>query len=132
MCNQQHIKMVQVQHFTAPRKMPHYWAARQGYAQSRNGLRLCRKRQNGGRSSQKALRFPFPPSMGPIFAWRGQVISGLLANRFESQFGTNTKLLRKVIGPKSTPNDRLNTLDDDVVSRCSCEVFSYKKRICFL
>ena len=44
--------------------MPHYWAAREGYAQSRNGLRLCRKRQNNGRSSQKALRVPFPLQWG--------------------------------------------------------------------
>jgi len=40
----------------------------------------------------------------------GQVISGRLANRFGSRFGTNTKLLLGVIGPISTPNDYLNTV----------------------
>ena len=49
-------------------------------------------------------------SMGPIFAERGRVISGHLANRFGSRFGTNTKLLRGVIKPRSTPNDYLNTV----------------------
>ena len=54
--------------------------------------------------------------MGPIFGGRGRVISGRLANRFGSPFGTNTKLLRGVIGSVSTPNDYLNTVFDDVVS----------------
>ena len=35
-----------------------------------------------------------PPSMGPIFSGRdGYFISGRLANRLGSRFGTNTKLL---------------------------------------
>ena len=42
-------------------------------------------------------------------------------NRFESLFGTNSKLLRGVFGPRSTPNDYLNTVLNDVVSlRQSC------------
>ena len=53
---------------------------------------------------------PIPPSMGPDFAGRGRIISGRLANILGSPFGTNTKLLRGVIGPISTPNDYLNTL----------------------
>ena len=62
-----------------------------------------------------------PPSMGPIFAGRGRVISGRRANTFGSRFGTNTKLLRGVFGPTSIPNDYLNTVFDDVVSLCgSC------------
>ena len=44
-------------------------------------------------------------SMGPISAERGRVISGHLAK----WFGTNTKLLREVIKPISTPNNYLNT-----------------------
>ena len=64
-----------------------------------------KKRQNGGRTSQKALRVPFPPSKRPIFAGRGRIISGRLAKRFGSRFGTNTKLWRGVISPISTPND---------------------------
>ena len=40
-----------------------------------------------------------PPSMGQFFAGRGRVISGHLANWFGNRFGTNTKLLRGVIGP---------------------------------
>ena len=75
------------------------------------------KRQNGRQNSQKALHVPFP-LQGPNFAGRGQVISGRLANRFGSQFGTNTKLLLVVIGPISMPNDYLNTVFHDAVSLC--------------
>ena len=35
---------------------------------------------------------PIPASMGPPFAGSGWVVSGLLADRFRSQFGTNTIL----------------------------------------
>ena len=35
-----------------------------------------------------------------------------------SRRGTNTKLLRGVIGHISTPNDYLNTVFDDVISLC--------------
>ena len=45
-------------------------------------------------------------SMGPISA-RGD---GSFQVRFGSRFGTNTKLLREVITPISTPNDYLNTV----------------------
>ena len=48
---------------------------------------------------------PIPPSVGPIFAGRGQVISGHLANRIESRLGMNTTLFFRVIGPISMPND---------------------------
>ena len=50
-------------------------------------------------------------------------MSGCLENRFRSPFGTNTKLLRGVIGSISAPNDYLNTVFDDVVSQLpgSCE-----------
>ena len=81
----------------------------------------CQKRQNGGRNFQKALRVPFHRSMGPIFTGRGRVTPGRLANRFRSRFGTNTTLLRGVIGPISTSNDCLNTVFNDVFSLCgSC------------
>ena len=53
---------------------------------------------------------PLPASMVPISARRGRVISGRLANRFGSRFNTNTKLLRGVIGPISTPNDYRHTV----------------------
>ena len=51
-------------------------------------------------------------SIRPIFVGRGRVISGRLANTFGSRFETNTKLFRgwRVIGPKSTPNEYLNTV----------------------
>ena len=49
-------------------------------------------------------------SVGPIFVGRGRVISGCLANRFGSRFGTNTKLFCRVIGPISMPNDYLSTV----------------------
>ena len=57
-------------------------------------------------------------SMGPISAERGRVISGHLAK----WFGTNTKLLREVIKPISTPNNYLNTaFESRSVSLCgSC------------
>ena len=65
----------------------HYWSVREGNAQSKNGGRLvcAGKRQNGGRNSPKVLGVPFPLQMGSIFAGRGQIISGRLANRFASQ-----------------------------------------------
>ena len=56
--------------------------------------------------------------------WReGRVISCCLANRFGSPFGTNTKLLRGVIGSTFTPNDYLNTVFNEVFSQLpgSCE-----------
>ena len=62
---------------------------------------------------------PTPTSMGPISAWRGRVISGRLANRFGSRFGTNTKLLPGVIGPISAPSDYLSTVFDDVILACA-------------
>ena len=71
------------------------------------------KRQNGGRNFQRALRVPFiPSSMGRFcgWGWRGQVISGRLANSFESGFEKDKKLLRGVIGHISAPNDYLNTV----------------------
>ena len=72
----------------------------------------------------KALLVPFP-SMGLIFAERGQVISGCLANRLESRLEKNTKLLRGIVGPISTPNDYLNTVFDEVVSlRKSCRYYA--------
>ena len=62
---------------------------------------------------------PTPTSMGPISAGRGRVISGRLANRFGSQFGTNTKLLPGVISPISAPSDYLSTVFDDVILACA-------------
>ena len=43
-----------------------------------------KKRPNGRQISQKGLRVSYPRSMELIFAWRGEVISGHLANRFGS------------------------------------------------
>ena len=62
---------------------------------------------------------PTPTSMGPISVRRGRVISGRLANRFGSRFGSNTKLLPGVIGPTaSAPGDYLSTVFDDVILAC--------------
>ena len=55
---------------------------------------LCRKKTN-----LEGVGCATPPSMGPICAGRGRVISGRLANRLESRFGTNAKLLRGVNWP---------------------------------
>ena len=60
------------------------------------------------------MRVPFPFN-GANFCGEGQVISGRMANRLGSRFRTNTKLLRGVIGPISTPNDYLYTEVDEVV-----------------
>ena len=71
--------------------------------------------------TQEALCVAFPLQWGPIFAGRGQVISGHLVNRLGSPFGTNTKLLFGINGPISTWNDYVNTVFDDALSlRGSC------------
>ena len=76
----------------------------------------CRKKTKL-RTELSGVACPIPPSMEPISAERGRVISGRQGeNRIESLFGTNTKLLHGVFGPTSTPNDYLNTVLDDVVS----------------
>ena len=64
----------------------------------------------GGSPRRLCVSFVCP--MEPIFAGRGRVISGLLAARtdLEVRFGTNTKSLRGVIGPISTPIDYLKTV----------------------
>ena len=99
-----------------------YWAARQGNAQSRNTSCSCRKKTKWSeRNFQKTVHVPL--SLGPIFAGRGRLISGRLANRLGSRFGTNTKLFCGVIGPifLATPNYYLNTVFDGVISlRGSC------------
>ena len=53
----------------------------------------------------RRLCVSYSSSMGSISAERGRVISGHLSNRFGSRFGKNTKLLRGVIKPISTPNN---------------------------
>ena len=58
-----------------------------------------------------------------LFPWGRflRLISGRLANRLGSRFGTNTKLFCGVIGPISAPNYYLNTVFDGVISlRGSC------------
>ena len=89
------------------RKVPYYFAAREGKTQSRNEkhiLSLSKKKTKWRTDIREGFACPIPHSKGPIFAKRGRVISGRLANRFGSRFGTNTKLLRGVIGPVSTSN----------------------------
>ena len=69
-----------------------YCAAREGNAQSRNTFHLCEQRLNGGRNSQKALHVPLPRQWDRLL-WGegggGRVISGRLANRLGSPFGTS-------------------------------------------
>ena len=85
-----------------------YWAPRQGNNQLRNTFHLRRKRRTKmADGTPKGLACPIHFSVEPIFAGSGRVISGRLVKRFESRFGTNTKLLHGVIGPISTPNDYL-------------------------
>ena len=97
-----------------------YWATGGTYLW--NYPSLSKKRQNGGRLTQKArVSRPLPLHWGPTFMGRGRVTSVRLANRFGTRFGKNTKLLRGVIRPISTRNDYLNTVFDDVVClRGSC------------
>ena len=77
---------------------------------------LRRKKTKWWTTQPEGLACSTPPSIGPIFAARGRVISGSLANRFGSRFGTNTELLRGVVHPICTPNDYRNTVFDDVIS----------------
>ena len=75
-----------------------------------------KKRQNGGRSSQKALRV-LSPLQCDRFSQRRD--GSFLV--FWQRVGTNTNLLRGVIGPISTRYDYLNTVFNDVVNlRGSC------------
>ena len=101
-----------------------YWAT--CGTQLWNWPSLSKKRQNGGRLTQKARvswpTLPPPPtSMGADFYGEGKGHRFGLANRFGARFGTNTKLSQGVIRPISTPNDYLNKVFDDLVSLCgSC------------
>ena len=51
-----------------------------------------KKRQKWKTAHPEGAAYPTPPSVGPIFVGRGRVISGRLANRFGSRFGTKTNL----------------------------------------
>ena len=55
-------------------------------------LRRKKKKQKWKTAHPEGAAYPTPPSMGPIFVGRGRVISGRLANRFGSRFGTKTNL----------------------------------------
>ena len=65
---------------------------------------VCQKKTKWRTELPEGFACPIPTSMGPIFAGRGRVILGLLADRFGSRFKTNTTILRDVIGPISTRN----------------------------
>ena len=87
-------------------------AASEGNAQLRNYLSIyVEKRQNDGRNSQKGS-----PSNGAEFCGEGTGNLGGLANQLGRRFGANTKLVRGVIGPKSTSNNYLNTIFVKLVS----------------
>ena len=75
-----------------------FWGAKKVY-NGRCASGVCLKKTKWGMELPEGFACPIPPSMGQFFAGRGRVISGLLANWFGSRFGTNTKLLRVVIGP---------------------------------
>ena len=47
---------------------------------------LCSTEKKWWTELPEGFAYPIPPSMGPIFAARGQVILGYLANRFGSRF----------------------------------------------
>ena len=77
----------------------------------------------------QGIECPTPPSAGDDFCWKGTAISGRLADRFGSRFGTNTKSLRGDIGPISTTNGYLNVGFDVVISLCgSCRNSTFIKK----
>ena len=73
---------------------------------SRNAFPLCRKTTKW-RTELPENFVTVSHSHRADFSGEGRVISGHLANRLGSRFGTKTKLLSGVIGPISTPNDYL-------------------------
>ena len=77
------------------------------------GLPVAPKLWNGLFPSKKDKMVDAQPEG---IACSTRVISGRLAKRFGSRFGTNTELLRRVIRPISTPNDRRNTVFYEVIS----------------
>ena len=75
-------------------------------SEMRSKFFLCQKKKTKWRTElPEDFACPIPASVGPIFAGRGQVISGHLVNRIESRLGMNTTLFFRVIGPISMPND---------------------------
>ena len=62
----------------------------EGNAQSRNGSKLCQKKETKWRMDfPEGFARPTSSSMGPIFAGSGPVILGRLANRNGSRIGAN-------------------------------------------
>ena len=98
---------------------PYYLPAREGKAQSRNEKHILSMSKKDKIADGSLRRFcvSHSPFKGADYCGeklgRGRVISGRLANRFGSRFGTNTKLLRGDIGPISSPCDYLDTACDD-------------------
>ena len=88
-----------------------YRAALEGNAQS-----SMSKKDKMADGAPRKLCVSYPRFNGTDFAGKERVISALLVDRFGSPFGTNTNLLRGVIGPISTRNCYLHTVFDDVVS----------------
>ena len=101
----------------------HFCATREGNAQSRNEKQhsfFGDKRQNVGGISQKALGVHFPINRAD-FSGKGTGHFKSSGEQIWKSIGTNTELVRGVIGPISSPNDDLNIVFDDVVSlRGSC------------
>ena len=118
---------------------------------------LCQKKTKWRTELPEGFASPIPHFNGAYFCAEGTyVISGHLANRFGSRFGMNTKLVCRVIGPISMPNDYLSTVIKCVSLRGSCKnnglplspqeklktccsslpvcekYFHYKKGICYL
>ena len=98
----------------------HYLAAREGNAQSRNTCCLCQKTTKWRTELPEGICVSHSSFIGADFCRRGGggggglAISGRLANRLVSRFGSNnTELLRGVIGPMSSLDDCLNTVFDE-------------------
>ena len=94
-----------LRNFIAESYKPYYLPAREGKAQSRNEKHILSMSKKDKMADGSPRRFCV--SHSPF------KVSGRLANRFGSRFGRNTKLLRGVIGPISSPSDYLDTASDD-------------------
>ena len=58
---------------------------------------LCSKKTKWWMELPEGFAYPIPPSVGPIFAGRGQLISGFLVNRFGSRFERTQNYCRELL-----------------------------------
>ena len=101
----------------------YFWAACEGYAQSKNGGHLDSAQQKDKMvdGTPRRLCISYSSFIGSNFCSKGTGHFRLSGKQIWKSIWTNTKLLQGVIGSISTLNDYLNTEFNDVVSLCeSC------------